>query len=172
MEKDNQTAKGRVIIYLEGGLIQEIVSCDLPFEVIINDYDDTCDDDRIVYIDGMPVYLTQWEVIPNPEFISAYLKLRAAIEQDNPDTDADEKEEVEIEIFTCPVCNREVANLCDVCGVCGGCCTCSVDLLSAGYEWTCPICGEDNQVISIVEEVTCQKCGKKYPVDEANHSYD
>ncbi len=174
MEKDNQTAKGRVIIYMEGGLLQKIVSCDQPMEVIVHDDASDADtSDDIIQVDGEPVFLTKLDAAPDPQSIPTYLKFEAAIEQDNPDTDIAEEEEGEIETFTCPVCNREVANLCDACGACGGCCACFVGLiLSAGYEWTCPICGKDNQVISIVEEVTCRKCGKKYPVDEANHAYD
>ncbi len=46
----------------------------------------------------------------------------------------------------------------------------SVDLISSGYEWTCPHCDQLNREIEITETVKCSKCDKVYSVFDAYHA--
>ena len=48
----------------------------------------------------------------------------------------------------------------------------NVYLLSAGYEWTCPICEELNKEIEITKSVKCSSCGKEFEVAGADHVYE
>ena len=163
-------SQGRVIIYLEGGLIQEIISCDQSLEIFVHDSDETDDscEEKMTQIDGKPVYLTKWEVEPKPEALPLFHKLKTALEDSNENGAGQDAME-EADTFPCEVCGKEVENLCGCCGVCAGCCLCTVDLAS-GYEWTCPLCQWENNVLEVVGDVTCEKCGKNFSVEENLHA--
>ena len=48
----------------------------------------------------------------------------------------------------------------------------SIELISSGYEWTCPDCDTLNEEIEITAAVTCSKCKKKFMVAEHFHAYE
>jgi len=47
-----------------------------------------------------------------------------------------------------------------------------VELIASGYEWICPhdSCGEFNKVIEVREFVVCQKCKRRYRVQDYHHA--
>lgn len=48
----------------------------------------------------------------------------------------------------------------------------SVDIIAAGYEWTCLAddCNHLNQEIEVTEWVTCAECGRGYTTNPPNHA--
>ena len=48
----------------------------------------------------------------------------------------------------------------------------SIELISSGYEWTCPDCDTLNEEIEITPAVTCCKCKKKFMVAEYFHAHE
>lgn len=48
----------------------------------------------------------------------------------------------------------------------------SVSLIASGYEWECPHCDTWNKAIEILEQVTCRKCKRTYPVDGTDHAWE
>ena len=47
-----------------------------------------------------------------------------------------------------------------------------VELIAAGYEWTCPDCDELNCEIEITEQVTCAQCKRVFKVMDAYHAHE
>jgi hypothetical protein len=47
----------------------------------------------------------------------------------------------------------------------------SIELISAGYEWTCAACNQLNKTIEIKSIVKCQQCQREYAVDNYEHAY-
>lgn len=48
----------------------------------------------------------------------------------------------------------------------------TVELLSRGYEWFCPHCGQYNTCPGLEEHVTCKECGKTYTTAGAAHAFE
>ena len=48
----------------------------------------------------------------------------------------------------------------------------SVELISAGYEWTCPACNQRNTIMEIRSTVSCKHCQRTYQVDNYVHAYE
>jgi len=48
----------------------------------------------------------------------------------------------------------------------------TVDLISSGYEWTCPDdeCQSFNREIEATDVVVCPECGRSYGVGEVHHA--
>lgn len=46
-----------------------------------------------------------------------------------------------------------------------------VDMITSGYEWTCPKCEMVNHEIEIMEEVLCGFCSTTFKTDGAEHAY-
>ena len=45
----------------------------------------------------------------------------------------------------------------------------TVELISSGYEWTCPVCDTLSTVIETTESVTCEACEREFKVDSYAH---
>lgn len=45
-----------------------------------------------------------------------------------------------------------------------------VSIIASGYEWTCPKCEYDNNVMSHTETVVCMGCGEMYYTDDPDHA--
>jgi DNA-directed RNA polymerase subunit RPC12/RpoP len=48
----------------------------------------------------------------------------------------------------------------------------TVELMVAGYEWTCPNCHAYNTCSGMEEEVMCVKCGRSFTVDDRHDSIE
>ena len=46
----------------------------------------------------------------------------------------------------------------------------SVELIAAGYEWTCPNCEQINKEIEVTERVECDHCHANYDVAAYEHA--
>lgn len=47
----------------------------------------------------------------------------------------------------------------------------TVDVISAGYEWTCGKCGDLMREIEFNETVECSKCGTEFKANPPEHAY-
>lgn len=47
-----------------------------------------------------------------------------------------------------------------------------VDVIASGYEWTCPICENLNNVIAFKNKVVCQECERTFEASCPEHAYD
>ena len=45
----------------------------------------------------------------------------------------------------------------------------TVELIAAGYEWTCPACDTLITIIETTESVTCKACKRRFKVDSYAH---
>ena len=49
-----------------------------------------------------------------------------------------------------------------------------VELITSGYEWSCPHCNHFNKVSGIprTETITCSECEKECKIADFHHAYD
>ena len=46
----------------------------------------------------------------------------------------------------------------------------TVNLIAAGYEWSCPECGHEHTEIECCSTVECLNCEENFKVGEINHA--
>ena len=48
----------------------------------------------------------------------------------------------------------------------------TVELIAAGYEWTCPACDQSNKEIEVKKSVQCKSCEREFEVEDYEHAFD
>jgi hypothetical protein len=47
-----------------------------------------------------------------------------------------------------------------------------IELIAAGYEWSCPTCNQLNKEIEILKTVQCHACERQFEVADYEHVYE